>query len=352
MVPMPAPKNKRSRGQHKDGFPAVPRAGRAKEIGKRTQKTAGKIPSPRQNRTSDPNVQLVEKDRQLVKTIQWYPGHMAKAKREMVASIRMVDIVLELIDARIPKASRNPDLAALRAGKPSLLLLNKSGLADPQATALWKQYYEDQGECCLVVDCHTGMGVDKIVPEVRRLLSDRLAHYESRGMTGRLPRAMIAGITNCGKSTLANRLFGAKKAKAEDRPGVTRSQMWLTVRGEMELLDTPGLLWPKFKDEQTGLALAFTGAVRDEILDTEEVAGYLCQNLAERYPALFAERYGLDPQELAGQNGYHILEQIAAKRGFLMAGGAPDLLRCAGMLLDEFRAGKIGRITLEWPQKQ
>lgn len=286
-------------------------------------------------------------ERSLSKAIQWYPGHMAKARREITDSLKLVDAAIELCDARIPMSSRNPQIAELLGGKPKILVMNKASLADPKANDSWREYLKKSGETVVFTDCLTGQGVSDIVPAIRSLLAEKLARFEAKGMSGRLPRVMILGVTNCGKSTLVNKLCGRTKAKAEDRPGVTRENKWITVKDSIELLDTPGILWPKFDDEKTGLMLAFTGAIRDEILDREEIAVYLCKALMEKYPDLLCARYNLTPEEIDGLMSYEVFELIGRKRGLLMSGGEVDFLRCAVMLLDEFRDGKIGRITLE-----
>ena len=289
-------------------------------------------------------------ERKVGKIIQWFPGHMAKAKREILEDLKSVDIAIELCDARIPVSSRNPQIKGLLNGKPSILLMNKSDLADPEANEKWKKHFEKEGQSVLFIDALSGKGVNEIVPRVREVLSAKLARFEEKGMTGRLPRAMIIGVTNAGKSTLVNKLYGQKKVKAEDRPGVTRQNQWITVKESIDLLDTPGILWPKFDDEETGLVLAYTGAIRDEILDKEEIAIQLCDKLRAMYPALLCERYKIT-EDIDDLMPYELFELIGNKRGFLIAGGEIDYARCATMLLDEFRGGKIGRISLEHPEE-
>lgn len=287
--------------------------------------------------------------REINKIIQWFPGHMAKAKREIGEALSLVDLAIELCDARIPISSRNPQIDEILNGKPSLLVLNKAASADPESNARWKAYYEGCGKTAVFTDCMTGEGIGGIVPAVRNLLKDKIAYYESRGMTGRVPRVLIIGVTNAGKSTLVNKLCGERRVKAEDRPGVTRENRWVRAKCGMDLLDTPGLLWPKFEDERTGLNLAFTGAIRDEILDLEEVAAALCKRLSRKYPEKLCARYKLTPQEIDELLPHELLECIGRRRGFLVAGGEVDLSRTAVMLLDEFRGAKIGRLTLEEP---
>ena len=285
---------------------------------------------------------------ELAKAIQWFPGPMTKAIRDINESLSYVDIAIELCDARIPVSSRNPNISKILGSKPYITLMNKSSLADPEKISLWKKYYETEGKTVIFTDCHTGSGISEIVPAIRRELKEKLASYEKKGMK-RLPRAMIIGVTNSGKSTLINKLYGSKKTKAEDRAGVTRTQQWVTVEGSVELLDTPGILWPKFDDEAVGLNLAFTGAIKDEILDIEEISVILCRTLAEKYPELLKNRYKLTDEDIDGRMPFEIFEQIGRNRGFLISGGEIDTLRTARMLLDEFRSGKIGRITLETP---
>lgn len=287
-------------------------------------------------------------ERKVGKVIQWFPGHMAKAKREIAEDLKSVDIAIELCDARIPVSSRNPQIKSILNGKPSILLMNKSSLADPVASDKWKNYFEKEGQSVIFTDALTGKGVNEIVPKIREVLSEKLARFEAKGMTGRLPRAMIIGVTNAGKSTLVNKLYGSKKVKAEDRPGVTRQNQWITVRDSIDLLDTPGILWPKFDDEETGLVLAYTGAIRDEILDKEEIAIQLCDKLRFLYPELLCARYKIT-EDISDLMPYELFELIGRKRGFLISGGEIDYARCATMLLDEFRDGTIGRITLEHP---
>lgn len=287
-------------------------------------------------------------ERQVGKVIQWFPGHMAKAKREIAESLKQVDIAIEICDARIPVSSRNPQLPQILGEKPSILLMNKSSLADPEACREWEKYYAKIGQQVIFTDFITGKGVSEIVPLVRTMLKEKLARFEEKGMTGRLPRAMIIGITNAGKSTLVNKLYGTKKVKAEDRPGVTRQNSWITIKDSIDLLDTPGILWPKFDDEETGLALAYTGAIRDEILDKEEIAILLCAKLRSLYPQLLRERYKIT-EDIDDLMPYELFELIGRKRGFLISGGEVDYSRTSTMLLDEFRGGTIGRITLERP---
>ena len=278
--------------------------------------------------------------------IQWFPGHMAKTRRLITENLSQVDAVIELLDARIPRSSKNPEIDRLIGTKPRLTLLTKSSLADPAATAEW---IESLGGAALAVDTVTGEGIRSIAPALRKLLADKVRRYAERGMEGRALRAMIVGIPNVGKSSLVNRLGGGKKARVEDRPGVTLTKQWVTTSVGIELLDMPGVLWPKFDDRETGERLAYTGAIRDAILDTEELASALCRDLFREHRALFCARYKLDADALAEASPYDLLCAVARKRGFLVSGGELDTARAADILLDEFREAKIGRITLEMP---
>lgn len=280
-------------------------------------------------------------------TIQWFPGHMAKARRKLQDALPLTDAVVELTDARIPESSRNPELDRLLAGKPRLLLLNKSDLADPAATARWKAYYAAQGIPALAVDCKSGSGLNAFLPAVKTLLHDQMENWKQKGMVGRAIRLMIVGIPNIGKSSFINKMAKTGLAKVEDRPGVTRGNQWYTITKGVELLDTPGVLWPRFEDRTVGERLAFTGAVRDEVLDGEQLAARLAWELMRQEPAKLTARYKLPAMQ--PETGYDLLEAIARRRGMLVSGGEADLERASVMLLDEFRSGKIGRITLELP---
>ncbi|MCD7844474.1 MAG: ribosome biogenesis GTPase YlqF [Oscillospiraceae bacterium] len=270
--------------------------------------------------------------------IQWFPGHMKKAERMMQDSLKLVDVICEVVDARIPAASRNPDLDEIIAGrKPRLLILNRSDQADPNVTAQWRNYYKTQGTPFLECDARSGRGV-KELPKALRAIREK---------NGPL-RAMVVGVPNVGKSTFINKVSGRKTAAVSDRPGVTRGKQWITVDNQLELLDTPGILWPKFVDQATGERLAFTGAVKDDVLDREELAAKLLVLLRTEYPAALTTRYKIDPDPEA--QGWELLEACARKRGFLMAGGEVNTERMAAILLDEFRGGKLGRISLERPR--
>lgn len=277
--------------------------------------------------------------------IQWFPGHMAKTRRLIGESLPLVDCVAEVVDARIPVSSRNPEMEALCRGKPRLMLLNKCDLADERATAEWLGRFREEGCRALAVDCKTGAGLSKFIPAVKGLLREKLESRREKGMAGRAIRVLVAGIPNSGKSTFINRMAGAKIARAEDRPGVTRGKQWVSLGGGVELLDTPGVLWPKFESREVGENLAFTGAIRDEVLDVETLAARLCEVLAKSSPEALRARYKL-VGELPGQ-GSALLEAIGRKRGMLLSGGEADTLRAASVLLDEFRSGKLGRVTLE-----
>jgi ribosome biogenesis GTPase A len=282
--------------------------------------------------------------------IQWFPGHMAKTRRMMKEMLPQVDAVIEILDARIPVSSRNPELPKIVGNKPVLTLFSKSALADPDSTARWKAQYEREGKHCLFIDSASGAGIASIPDEVRKLLAAKIERFESKGMVGRQLRVMIAGIPNVGKSSLINRLAGGKRAKVEDRPGVTRDKQWITTKYGLELLDTPGVLWPKFEDQTVGENLAVTGAIRDEILDAERMAVILCGRLRRKYPELLSARYKLgDMAQYDDLIDYDLFEVIGRKRGFLVSGGEVNTERTSVMLLDEFRGGKIGRITLEEP---
>lgn len=278
--------------------------------------------------------------------IQWYPGHMTKTKRRIEKDLKLVDAVAEIIDARIPISSRNPDIARLTSGKPRIVLLNKCDMADKRATDQWVSALSREDVRAIPVDCKSGRGVDRFVPVLTELLSERIASYKSKGMVNPTMRVMIVGIPNVGKSTFINRISKKTKANAADRPGVTRGNQWFTVSKGFEMLDTPGVLWPKFDDQTVGEHLAFTGAIKSEVMDNELLAVRLIDLLKELNPPEFAERYKLTDEELSLPS-YEVLERIAAHRGMLVSGGEADTERAAYTLLDEFRAAKLGCITLE-----
>ena len=281
--------------------------------------------------------------------IQWYPGHMTKTRRQMEADLKHVDIVVELVDARIPISSRNPDIDAICGDKPRIILLNRADQADPQMTKIWTNYFiKERGMQAAAVDSRSGAGVGQMVSLARNALKEQIAKWQEKGQVGRPVRAMVVGVPNVGKSTFINKLARRKSAKAGDRPGVTRGKQWVSVDKGLELLDTPGILWPKFEDEMTGLHLAFTGAVKDEVTDMEGLACALMELLRDRYPQVLSERYKLT--DLEGKQGWELLEQGARKRGMLISGGEADTDRMAKVLLDEFRGGKLGHFTLEAPE--
>jgi len=281
--------------------------------------------------------------------IQWYPGHMTKTRRMIADQLKNVDAVCELLDARIPVSSRNPDVDELTAGKPRLVVLNRADQADPDLTKRWAEYFREKGYAVLACSAKGGDGVDRFPAAVRALLADKLRSYAEKGQAGRTMRVMILGIPNVGKSTFINRVSKRKTAKTEDRPGVTRAKQWVPVDQGLDLLDTPGILWPKFEDQSVGLNLAFTGAVRDEVMDLEALACNLMTYLAGHYPAALAERYKLQPKP--EDSGYDLLQRAGQMRGFVMRGGEIDTERMAKILLDEFRGGKLGRFTLEMPEE-
>ncbi len=281
--------------------------------------------------------------------IQWFPGHMAKTRRLITENLKNVDLIIEVLDARIPYSSRNPELSRLTNGKPTLVLVNKAALAAPAQTKRWAEYYRSDSTVCLPIDCVTGEGLGSILPTVQSILKEKIERYESRGMSGRKLRAMILGIPNVGKSTLINRLVGTKRAKVENRPGVTVDKAWYSTSIGIDLMDMPGLLWPKFEDRTVGENLAMTGAIKDAILDTEEIAMKLCGRLRRLYPKLLLGRYPIesDVAALDGYGEYELMEAIGRKRGFLVSGGEVNTERTANMLLEEFRSAKIGRMTVD-----
>ena len=279
--------------------------------------------------------------------IQWFPGHMAQTRRLIKENLGNVDIVFELLDARIPESSRNPEILALLGDKKRVVILNKEDLADPEMNKKWKEKFLSQGQGVVLMDCKAGKGEGQILSEAKRLLADKIRRDREKGMT-RPIRAMVVGIPNVGKSTLINRFAGTKKAQAENRPGVTKQKQWVKVGAELELLDMPGVLWPKFEDVTTGEHLAMTGAIKDSILQSEEIACLLCDRLKNIAPEKLLDRYQIKESDLEG-DAYDIFCAIGRKRGMLISGGEINEERVASMLLDEFRSGKIGRITLEEP---
>lgn len=279
--------------------------------------------------------------------IQWYPGHMTKTRRQMEEDLKQVDAVCEIVDARIPRSSRNPDIDTICGSKPRMIILNRMDLADPNETKRWMSHFRQKGYAVIATDCKTRRGIGDFQPAVRSLLQEKIARNAARGMN-RPIRLMIVGIPNVGKSTLINQISGRKGAKAENRPGVTRGKQWVTVDNGLLLLDTPGILWPKFDDPEVGLMLAYTGAVKEGILDIEDLSSRLMKLLCVRYPEAISSRYGVEVQPDAA--GYEMLTEAARKRGFLLARGEIHTERMAKVLLDEYRSAKLGRFTLEKPE--
>lgn len=279
--------------------------------------------------------------------IQWFPGHMTKAQRMIEDNIKLVDAVCELLDARIPSASRNPDIDRLAAGKPRLVILNRVDLADPAVTARWKAWFEAQGFAILETDARSGRGVSGFAPAIRRLLADKQREYEAKGQVGRPLRVMILGIPNVGKSTFINKVAGRKAAIAGDKPGVTRGKQWIHIDAGLELLDTPGILWPKFESQEVGELLAITNAIKSDVVDKETLGANFMLRLREMYPQAVADRYKFEPDP--AMNGFELLEQAAKKRGFLVSRGEYDIERMANTLLGEYHDGKLGRLSLEMP---
>ncbi len=280
--------------------------------------------------------------------IQWFPGHMAKTRRLITENLKNVHIIIEVLDARVPVSSRNPELRRMTGDKPTILLLNKASLADPKKSRAFMEHYTDSHTVCILCDCVTGEGINRLPEAIRTVLHDRVERYEEKGQAGRHLRAMVVGVPNVGKSTLINRMSGGVKAKAENRPGVTRNKQWVTTRLGIDLLDMPGVLWPKFDDQIVGENLAMTGAIRDDILDIEHLAIKLVHRLRELYPAELATRFKLaDADGWQDMTDLDLVTLIGRKRGCLIPGGIVDSERVSNLLLDEFRAGKIGRLTID-----
>ena len=279
--------------------------------------------------------------------IQWYPGHMTKTRRQIEADLKQVDAVCEIVDARIPLSSRNPDIDAICGNKPRMIVLNRMDLADPAATKKWRDYFKSKGMAVLATDCKSRQGINEFTPAARIACAEKLARDAARGMNRPL-RVMIVGIPNVGKSTLINQISGRKGAKAENRPGVTRGKQWVTVDSGLQLLDTPGILWPKFDDPQVGMMLAYTGAVKEGVIDIEELSCRLMELLHKYYPQVLADRYKVEAE--LGTPGYELLEMAGRKRGLLLRGGEVHTERMAKVLMDEFRSGKLGKFTLEMPE--
>lgn len=281
--------------------------------------------------------------------IQWFPGHMAKTRRVIKECLPQVDVVIELLDARIPYSSKNPEIEAMIEQKPHITLLTKATLADPDVSRRWADYYNKRGAKTVIIDSLTGYGMDALDSAIKEVMAEKLERYREKGMDGRKLKAMIVGIPNVGKSSLINKLAGGKKAKVENRPGVTLAKQWVPTSVGLDLLDMPGVLWPKFEDEKVGQNLAMTGAIRDQIIDIEEIAMLLSARLMDIAPEAFCERYKLDIDEARELDGYDLFNLVGRKRGFLISGGEVNSERTANMLLEEFRSAKIGRISLEKP---
>ena len=278
--------------------------------------------------------------------IQWYPGHMTKAKRAMKEDIKLIDLVIELVDARVPLGSRNPDIDELAKGKGRIVLLNKADLADDGCTERWIAWFKEQGIHALRINARSGMGMKQIQPLVQEACKEKIERDRRRGIKNRPVRTMVVGIPNVGKSTFINSFAGKACAKTGNKPGVTKGNQWIRLNKQVELLDTPGILWPKFEDQSVGLKLAFLGSINDEILNKDELAAELCAFLLKAYPGLLAERYGI-PED---RSPHELLEQVAIARSCLLKGGGYDVPRAARLLLEDFRSGKLGRITLEFPE--
>ncbi|MBQ0038503.1 MAG: ribosome biogenesis GTPase YlqF [Clostridiales bacterium] len=280
-----------------------------------------------------------------VESLSWFPGHMTKTKRMIVSEIGNMDAVCEIVDARIPLSSRNPDVDEMVGDKPRMIVLNRVDQADPRETKRWAAYFRGKGYAVLEANAKGGSGTNQFAAAVRGLLHEKLEAYAAKGQVGRKVRVMVLGIPNVGKSTFINKVARRKTAKAEDRPGVTRTKQWVPVDATLEMLDTPGILWPKFDDTNVGIRLAFTGAIKDDVVDIEELACYLMEYLGRHYASVLTERYKIEVDE--ADSGYDLLQKAGRKRGFLMRGAEVDTERMARILLDEFRGGKLGRFTLE-----
>lgn len=280
--------------------------------------------------------------------LQWFPGHMTKTRRMIEENLKLVDIVIELVDARIPMSSRNPQIDEITKNKPRLLLMNKSDIADEGLNKEWEKYFSDKSVPTVSICSTSGKSLNIVLSKCREILKSKIDRDKERGIVNRSVKIMVVGIPNVGKSSFINKLSGRKSAKTGDRPGVTTGKQWIRLANGFELLDTPGILWPKFEDEQVGLRLAYTGAIRDEVIDTEELACRLLEYLRDNYSEALAQRYKITDND--GLKGYELLELLGRKRGFIVSGGEVDTLRAASILLDEFRSAKLGRITLEKPQ--
>ena len=280
--------------------------------------------------------------------IQWFPGHMTKARRMIEDNLKLVDAVCEILDARIPHASSNPDIVMLAGNKPRLTILNRTDLADPAVTKQWVRYFVERGSRVIEADAKSGKGVNAFIPAVRELLKEKVETYAAKGQAGRTLRVMILGIPNVGKSTFINRIAGRKAAVAGDRPGVTRGRQWISLENGLELMDTPGILWPRFESQEVGELLAITNAIKADVVDRETLAANFMLRLRKLYPDAIRERYKIDLSQQ--ESGFDLLEKAALKRGFLVSRGEADLERMANTLLNEYHEGKLGRLSLEVPE--
>lgn len=285
----------------------------------------------------------------LKQTVQWFPGHMAKTRRLIKESLSQVDAVTEILDARIPLASRNPELDELTQKKPRIVLLNKCDMADSETTKQWIEYFKEKGQYAIAVDCRSGKGLNRYQPLIRTVLKDKIKQNEEKGMAGKPLRVMVVGIPNTGKSSFINRMAGKSRAKVADKPGVTRHNQWFAIGNGIELLDTPGVLWPKFDDPEVGDKLAFIGSVKDEVTDVETMAARLLKILIKDYKPLLCERYKLKDEDVCDKEVWEVMESIGKKRGMLIRGGEIDTERVSVMLLDEYRSAKLGKISFEKP---
>ena len=280
--------------------------------------------------------------------IQWFPGHMTKTRRMMEDSLKLIDVVVELLDARIPYSSRNPDIDSLIGNKPKITVLNKSDIADPEKSKEWQRWFKKTGQELVFIDCKSGKGLNQLKSMIRNVMQEKIDRDKEKGRVFRTIKIMIVGIPNVGKSTMINKMAGKRGAITADRPGVTRGKQWIRLSDGLDLLDTPGILWPKFEDEEVGINLALTGAIRDQVVDVEELSIILLDKLKELYPDYLMKRYNLDSLEC--ENTVELLDTIGKKRGCILRGGVVDYARVAPILLDEFRGGIIGNITLETPE--
>ena len=292
--------------------------------------------------------------------IQWYPGHMAKTKREISEDLKLVDVVIEVLDARIPKSSQNPDIAELTKDKKKIIVLNKIDLADPIQNELWKKLFKEKGQECILVESNKGTGISEVIKAIQKVVEQDLKNYAEKGRTGRKIKAMILGIPNVGKSSFINRITKTNRLEVGNKPGVTKKKQWLNINDNINLLDTPGVLWPKFKDEKVALNLAFTGTIKDDVLEITEIGYQLLKYLLEKYKENIIERYGISIEyieKILNQNQpenfniYEIMQEIGRKRGAIVSGGNVDDEKTAKILLDDFRSGKLGRITIERIEK-